>query len=73
MTAPVPDHRPSRITLADGAKRLGVHRETLRRWARRGLITYWTVGAGQYMTFDPKDIEAFEQAGRHERHAPPVE
>lgn len=74
MTSPIPaSPHAGRVTLQEAADRLGVHRETLRRWAHRGLITYWAVGPGNYMTFDPRDVEAFEAAGRHERHAPPVE
>ena len=61
-----------RIRLKDAAERLGVHRETLRRWAKEGLVTYWAVGMGRYMEFDPKDIEALNNSWRKTPPAPPV-
>ena len=56
-----------RVKLKDAAERLGVHRETLRRWAKEGMVTYWAVGQGRYIEFDPADIEALSQSFRRER------
>jgi excisionase family DNA binding protein len=61
-----------RIRLKPAAARLGVHAETLRRWAHEGMVTYWAVGRGRYMEFDPKDIEALDTSFRRDRQAPPV-
>jgi excisionase family DNA binding protein len=62
-----------RIRLKEAAHRLGVHAETLRRWASEGMVTYWAVGRGRYMEFDPKDIEALDTSFRRDRATPPVE
>jgi excisionase family DNA binding protein len=62
-----------RIRLKEAAQRLGVHGQTLRRWAREGMVTYWAVGRGRYMEFDPKDIEALDTSFRRDRHSPPVD
>jgi excisionase family DNA binding protein len=61
-----------RIRLREAATRVGVHPETLRRWAHEGMVPYWAVGRGRYMEFDPKDIEAMNNSFRRERPAPPV-
>jgi excisionase family DNA binding protein len=55
-----------RVALKDAAVRLGVHRETLRRWAKDGMVTYWSVGRGRHMEFDPKDIEALDNSFRRD-------
>ena len=49
-----------------------VHPETLRRWAHEGMVTYWAIGRGRYMEFDPKDIEALDVSWRRDRKEPPV-
>ena len=64
---------PQRIRLKAAAESLGVARYTLNRWARAGLITYYLVGQGNYMEFDPRDIEAFALSWKRERKHPPVE
>jgi excisionase family DNA binding protein len=51
-----------RIRLKPAAELLGVHAETLRRWARDGMVRYWEVGKGRYMEFDPRDIAALDQS-----------
>lgn len=61
-----------RIRLRAAAEVLGVHPETLRRWAYEGIITHWLVGRGRYMEFDPDDIKALNISFRHDRLAPPV-
>jgi excisionase family DNA binding protein len=61
-----------RIRLKTAAAMLGVHGSTLRRWAHEGMVTYWAVGRGRYMEFDPKDIEALNSSFKRERQAPPV-
>jgi len=62
-----------RIRLKDAAAMLGVHAETLRRWAHEGMVTYWAVGKGNYMEFDPKDIQALDTSFRRDRQGPPVD
>ena len=66
---PVPQPR---IPLREAAERLGVSRQSLRRWAHAGKITYFLVGEGHYMEFDPRDVDAYERSWRREREAPPV-
>jgi excisionase family DNA binding protein len=63
---------PGRVRLKTAAAMLGVHPETLRRWAHEGLVTYWAIGRGRYMEFDPKDVEAFEASWKRDRVEPPV-
>jgi excisionase family DNA binding protein len=70
---PAPLTKRGRLTLTAAAERLGVDRTTLRRWAHDGMVTHYLVGKGQYMEFDPKDIEALDMSFRRERHHPPVE
>jgi excisionase family DNA binding protein len=62
----------NRIRLSEAAQRLGVSVWTLRRWAYRGVVTFYLVGPGNYMEFDPKDIEALGESFRRDRHTPPV-
>jgi excisionase family DNA binding protein len=62
-----------RIKTKEAALRLGVHPDTLRRWAHEGIISYWAVGKGRYMEFDPRDIEALEASWRRDRNSPPVQ
>jgi excisionase family DNA binding protein len=62
-----------RIRLKEAAAKLGVHPETLRRWAQEGMVTYWAVGRGRYMEFEPRDIEALDTSFRRDRAAPPVQ
>jgi excisionase family DNA binding protein len=61
-----------RIRLKEAAERLGVHAETLRRWAHEGMVSYWAVGRGRYMEFDPKDIDALDHSFKRDRQGPPV-
>lgn len=61
-----------RIRLKVAAKMIGVHPETLRRWAHAGMLTYWSVGRGGYVEFDPRDIEALITSFRRDRPGPPV-
>ena len=61
-----------RIRLKQAAALLGVHAETLRRWAKDGMVPYWAVGRGRYLEFDPKDVEALDHSFKRERPEPPV-
>lgn len=61
-----------RIRLKPAAAMLGVHPETLRRWAHEGMVTYWAVGRGHYMEFDPQDVEAMDTSFKRDRKEPPV-
>ena len=38
------NHRPTLIRPAECANRLGVHKSTITRWARIGLIPAWRMG-----------------------------
>jgi excisionase family DNA binding protein len=62
-----------RIRLKEAAARVGVTHHTLRRWAKRGLISHYLIGPGQYMEFDQREVEAFIVSMRRERATPPVE
>lgn len=61
-----------RIRLSEAARRLGVHPETLRRWAHEGMVTFYVVGRQHRMEFDPRDITALDLSFRRDRHQPPV-
>ena len=63
----------TRVRLKEAARMLGVHPETLRRWAHEGMVTYWAVGRGRYMEFDPADISAMDTSFKRDRQAPPVQ
>ena len=71
MTGPVPI--TPRVRLREAASMLGVSVWSLRRWAKRGMVTYYIVGQGNYMEFDPRDIAAFDLSFRRPRHEPPLE
>ena len=62
-----------RIRLKEAARRIGVNHFTLRRWAKRGLISHYLVGPGKYMEFDQRDVDALVVGMRRERNHPPVE
>ena len=64
--------KQDRVRLKQAAQMLGVHPETLRRWAHEGMITYWAIGRGKYMEFDPRDIAAMDTSFKRDRQAPPV-
>lgn len=61
-----------RIRLKEAAARLGVHAETLRRWAKAGDVRHWSVGKGRYMEFDPADIDALDSSFKRDKTEPPV-
>ncbi len=44
------------LTIAQAAARLGVHQQTLRSWADKGLIPVIKLPSG-YRRFDPGEIE----------------
>lgn len=63
---------PGRISLKEAAARIGVHYETLRRWAKDGMISHWAIGKGGYLEFDPKEVDALIASFRRDRNTPPV-
>lgn len=63
---------PGRIRLREAAQMMGLSRQTLRRMAREGAITYWEVGRGRYMEFDPADVGALFLSFKRDRRGPPV-
>lgn len=50
---------PERLTATEMARRLGVHPETIRRWAREGRIAYLRSPSGR-ISF-PADQEILQQ------------
>jgi putative resolvase len=44
------------LTISEAAKRLGVHQNTLRSWADKGLISHVKLPSG-YRRFRPEDID----------------
>lgn len=54
------------LTISQAAHRLGVSKETLRRWERQGLIaSHRTVG--QHRRYDPAQIDAYRDMRGHAR------
>jgi hypothetical protein len=41
---------------------------TLARWARAGEVTFYVVGKGHYMEFDPDDIRSMGERMRVPKH-----
>lgn len=65
MTGDTRTDRPGNLSLAEGAKRLGVSPHTLRTWAKyQRRIPYMRLG--RRLLFDPRDLEAFEARCRVE-------
>ena len=48
------------LTIAQLAERLGVHVNTVRNWANRGLIPHIKLPSG-YRRFKPEEVERFAQ------------
>ncbi len=49
--------RPTRLlTISQAAARLGVHPDTLRKWADKGLVPMVKLPSG-YRRFEPQEIE----------------
>ena len=46
------------LTAKPLAKKLGVIIDTVRRWAKKGLIPYWINPANSYRYFDIKNVKA---------------
>jgi putative resolvase len=44
------------LTISEAARRIGVHPNTLRSWADKGLISHVKLPSG-YRRFRPEDIE----------------
>jgi excisionase family DNA binding protein len=45
-----------RLTSGPAARYAGVHRDTLKRWARQGYVPAVVTPSGQYL-FDPADLD----------------
>ena len=69
------DPRPPRLlTVAQAAARLGVHADTLRAWADKGLVPVVRLPSG-YRRFDPAEIERVRREiglGGGEEHRGPT-
>ncbi len=50
------DAAPRLLTIAQAAARLGVHPDTLRAWADKGMVPVVRLPSG-YRRFDPGEIE----------------
>jgi len=48
---------PERLTLAEAAKYLGVHRNTLRRWGRIGKLPEYRHPMNNYRLFKVRDLD----------------
>jgi len=64
---------PGRIRLKEAAAQIGVHPETLRKWAHQGMVPFWEVGRGRYMEFDPHEVEALDKTFRRDLPMPPTQ
>ena len=53
------------LPITEAAKRLGIHANTLRSWADRGLVAYERLPSG-YRRFWPADIEHLRREMRQE-------
>jgi DNA-binding transcriptional MerR regulator len=73
MTAERLIEQPQRISLREAAALLDTSVWSLRRWAKAGVITHYLVGAGNYMEFDPRDIEALRESWRRPARLPVTE
>jgi excisionase family DNA binding protein len=50
-------NEPKPLSLQEAATRLGVHRNTVRAWARKGLITAYRLPGSGYHRFDVAEVE----------------
>ena len=60
--------REKLLTISEAAERLGVHQNTLRSWADKGMVPVVKLPSG-YRRFRPSDIE--RELQRQERHTSP--
>ena len=51
------------LTPSDVAKQLGVHRDTVKVWEKKGLIPCWRTPTG-HRRFRQSDVDAFIALGR---------
>lgn len=51
---------PRFLTISQAAARLGIHQNTLRGWADRGIVAHVKLLSG-YRRFDPDEIERVRQ------------
>ena len=51
-------HNPRLLKVGEVASLLGIHPNTVRRWATQGLIKTWRVGPRGDRRFDPSDVQA---------------
>lgn len=47
------------LTTSEAAQLLGIHRNTLRKWANQGVITAYRIGPRRDRRFRREDIESF--------------
>jgi excisionase family DNA binding protein len=53
---------PDDLTTPAAAAALGIHPDTLARWAKQGLVPHWRTPAG-HRRFRRQDIEALRDVG----------
>lgn len=54
------------LTMAEAAKLLGVHRDSLKRWADAGKVPCWRTPKGGHRRFRRSDLEALISNGDKE-------
>lgn len=54
--------RDYNLSPKEAAELLGIHEETLQRWAREGKVACWTTPSG-WRRFRREDLEALTAAG----------
>ncbi len=63
-----PGRTTTLVSVRAGAGMMGISRFTLRSWLRQGRLSY--IRLGRRVMLDPREIEAFIQAGRVEARRP---
>lgn len=50
------EQEPRLLSISEAARRLGIHQDTLRAWADKGLVQHIRTLTG-YRRFDPEEID----------------
>jgi len=58
------DRRTNWLGVRDAAKRLGVHENTIRNWAKTGVLPARQVPGSRFLRFDPLDVEQLQRSRR---------
>jgi DNA-binding transcriptional MerR regulator len=57
---------PDKLNVRETARRLGVHENTVRNWAARGVLLPIRLPVSGYRRFDAADVDRLAQAMRRE-------